>query len=257
MLFFENTRGFGAKVPAILLLMFLSLSALGQVSVGVKCNNTKYIEGEDIIAQIRVRNNTGVPLVFNEKYHNAEIKVCVGCSHDVNCIPIEKDINHDFVILPDDTVTELVSLKSLIGLHKPGVYQIKGRVVYNGKTFTSRGFGFDIVKGIELVSRKRVLRDYPDVVLTYSLRYLGRESREYAFLVITDEDRGIIYGTFNLGRILRVYPPVLKFDNNDRIECIHQSGHKRYTRSVISVNRDGAKFEKQTNHKPSGEKYYK
>jgi len=255
MLFFENNRSVGVTFSAVLMLMLLSLSAMGQVSVGIKCDNTKYIEGEAIVARITVRNDTGVPLVFNNKYHNAEIQVCVSCSRDVNCLPIAKNINQDFVIMPDDTATEVVSLKALTGLHKPGVYQVKGRVVYNGKTYTSQGFGFDVVRGIELVSRKRVLRDYPDVVLTYSLRYLGRESREYAFLVITDEERGIMYGTFNLGRILRVYPPVLKFDSDDRMECIHQSGHNRYTRSVISVDQSGAKFEKQTHHKPNGEKY--
>jgi len=252
MFVFRKTRSIIVGFIAVMLPLFVSLPAVGQINVGIKCDNIKYIEGERIVAKVVVQNETEAPLVFNKVYNNAELQICVTSGSHIDCIPAVKNLNRDFVIMPGDTANEFIALGSLVDLHRSGAYQVNGRILYNGKMFTSKSFGFDVVKGIELASRKRVLRDYPNVVLAYSLRYLGRESREYAFMVICDVDNGDVYGAFNLGPILRVFPPSLKFDDNSDIVIVHQSGQKRYTRTIITVNREGAKVIKQSHHRPDG-----
>ena len=254
-------RGFREKITWLFLfaVLFTVQSASAQILVGVKCGNIKYMVGVNIPLKITVINNTGEPLVFSKDYNNATLTLEL--EHDANASGIadKKQIKRDIVILTGDTMDTVLDVREMMSLINPGAYQVKASVDYSGKVYTSRAYGFDIVQGIELLSRKRMLPGYSDIVLTHRLKYLGREGKEDAFFIIKDDDRDIIYGTFNLGPIVRIVPPVMKFDGNGRVIVVHQSGHSRFTRSVIKVTVNGAKFEKQTYHRPNGDiiKQYK
>lgn len=236
----------------VCLFMLVSLSAVGQIGVVIECDNAKYMVGEAVMAKVTVDNDVEVPLVFDKSYHNAELEVCASRDRASARIPIIGSVDREIVIMPNESAIELVDMNALVGFKFPGSYQVKARVRYDGLLFTSKSKGIDIVRGVEVISRKQSLSGYPAERLVYSLRYIGRNKSECAFLVVGNESGTKSYGTIRLGPIVRVMRPTVKFDEDDRVVIVHQSGRKRFTRSVITVRHDGAEFVEQTHHKENG-----
>jgi hypothetical protein len=235
-------------------LLLSAYTSVAQVSVGIKLDQLTLMVNEASTISIVIRNESETPLVFNKKYHNAEIQVSVQRDR-ASMASGFVSLKRDFVVMPDEFTTELVELTSLADISAAGIYRVSARVRYDGKLHNARPKSFDVAHGIELASRNRSLSGYKDVQLTYSLRYCARKSAEYAFLVVEDLDRKISYGTFQLGPSLRVNPPAMKFDDLGRMVVVHQSGRNRFTRSVVKANRDGAVFVGQTHHLPNGKSY--
>jgi len=236
----------------VCLFMLVSLSAVGQIGVVIECDNDKYIVGEAVMAKVVVENNVEVPLVFDKSYHNAELEVCVSRDRASARIPFVGSVDREFVIMPNESAAELVDVGSLVDLNVSGSFQVKARVRYEGLLFTSQSKGIDIVRGVEIVSRKRSLSGYSLQLLTYSLRYISRNKSEYVFLVVKDENGTKSYGTIRLGPIVRVMQPTINFDDDGQVIIVHQSGRKRFTRSVIAVHNDGSDFVEQTHHQKNG-----
>jgi hypothetical protein len=248
-------RSCGKRISLILLVFLgMALGARAQVQVGLSLEDRLVMENEAAVVKVLVQNDSDTPLVFNKVYHNAELFLAVYRASSRN-EPEYQVLDRELVIMPDDAITELVELTSLINMRQPGAYMVRARVRYDGRIFASRPQAFDVIHGIEIASRQRLLTGYRSQHVRYSLRYSSRGSSEYAFLVATDPDRDVSFGTFKLGPIVRVSPPAMRFDAKGRLIVAHQSGRNRFTRSVISVTRDGAVLEAQTHHLPDGKPY--
>lgn len=212
------------------------------------------MENEPVLLTVVVVNEAEAPFVFNKIYNNAEMQVSVTRTVS-GAAPVFETVEREFVIMPGDRSTNLVELTSIHDIRSPGSYRVQARVKYEDRAYTSQALAFDVVRGIEIASKVRALSGYPRMRLTYSLRYCSREGSEYAFLVIEDTERAVSYGTFLLGPIVRVGAPAMQFDDKGRIVVAHQSGRNRFTRSILSTGPDGAMFESQTHHLPSGAPY--
>ena len=73
---------------------------------------------------------------------------------------------------------------------------------------------------------------------SYTLRTLNRDRREVVFLRINDDDRGMCYGVFELGAIVRMFEPKLQMDEVGNIHVLHQSGPWQFTHSVFTPHGD-------------------
>jgi len=250
----EDTKRWTCFWGVCLALVLSVATGWGQVRVGLDLDNRTVMANEPVVLTVVVENESEVPFVFNKVYNNAEIQVSVSRVAS-GAAPVFETIDREFVIMPGDRATNLVELTSLEDMRTPGTYKVQARVRYEDRAYESRALAFDVVRGIEITSRVRPLSGYSGVRLSYSLRYCSREGSEYAFLVIEEAGRGVSYGTFLLGPIVRVSEPAMQFDNMGRMVVAHQSGRNRFTRSVISVGPDGAAFESQSHHLPNGKPY--
>ena len=253
---YKNASRYAFRVRAgvvggLFALLLCVSPAVGQIRVGIKMDHRVVMEGEPTVVTISVQNDSETPLVFNKVYHNAELQVSLRHGRSAG-EPVYKSLARDFVIMPDDRGDNLVELTSLKDMRLPGSYSVWAQVLYNGRVFASRPYGFDVVHGIELITVQRHLRGYESIRLTYSLRYFARDGAEYAFLVVKDSVRNILYGTFRLGALVRVGEPAMSFDAKGRLVVVHQSGRNRFTRSVIATDRNGARVEAQTHHLRNG-----
>ncbi len=231
----------------LILMAFLCLMncADAQVEVGLSLESRSFMKGESVALKVVVRNESDTPLVFNEVYRNAEMFVAVYRT-PLRSDPTFQALDREFVIMPEDDAEELVELTSLGNLYEAGGYAVQVQVRYDGNRYTSRPLAFDIVQGIELASLRRSLSGYAGRKIYYSLRYCSRDGSEYAFLVVSDPDKGITYGTLKLGPIVRIHPPAMKFDADGSLVVVHQSGRERFSRSVIRADFDGCVLESQS-----------
>lgn len=254
-----HARFSGRLSRAILLpgvLIASAFSASAQVDVSLSLEHRSYVIGEAFAARVRVRNQLDVPLVFDDDYRNAEFFVELVRDRSGGISESDRQpISRQTVIMPDNEKLELVEVTSLFNLTKPGGYSLRIGVRHEDYVYLSAAVGFNLVEGIEMLTKRRSLSGYRDVDLEYSLRYWHRSGGEQAFFVIRNTRNGTLYGTFRLGPVVRVNPPAIRFDKEGRAVVVHQSGRNRFTRSVLEVDSGGAVLVGQTHHLEDGSPY--
>ncbi len=236
-----------------ILLFLLQASAVAQVRLGVNLSRRSFVLGEAITATMTLQNQSPVPFVLDREHYNAELMLELsGGSLGRRGLPVRRRVYRDFVIMPNATIRDLVEITSLYEYLGPGNYQVDLVMNFDGRTFHSATFVFDIVPGIEMRSFSQMLPGYLDVEVNYSFRYASREGREEAFMVIQSADGRSLYGTFALGPLLRLYRPVIRARDDGSIVVVHQSGRNRFSRSVFMVERMGATLIEQRHFRPDG-----
>lgn len=251
---FARLLSLAILLPGVLIASAFTAGA--QVEVSLSLEHRSYVIGEAFVARVRVSNQLEVPLVFDDDYRNAEFFVELVRDKSGGISESDRQpISRQTVIMPDNEKLELVEVTSLFNLTKPGGYGLRVGVRHEDYVYLSAAVGFNLVQGIEMLSRRRSLSGYRDVDLEYSLRYWHRSAGEQAFFVIKNTVDGSLYGTFRLGPVVRVNPPAIRFDKDGRAVVVHQSGRNRFTRSVLEVDSGGAVLVGQTHHLEDGSPY--
>ena len=247
---------FRFAVPALITVWLAAGNGRAQLQVRLELEHRSFMVGEPFMARVLVENQGSTPVVLGDAYHNAELFIEL-VPRGSGPLPEaqRRQVRRDRVIMMGERDTELVEVTSLFEGHAPGTYLLRALMRYEDRLYQSNAIAFDRVRGIEMQSVRRALPGYHDIVLLYSLRYTRRDAGEVAFLVIEDSATGDNYGTFTLGPSVRVNPPAISFDSQGRAVVVHQSGRNRFTRSVVSADRDGAAFVAQTHHLPDGKPY--
>lgn len=237
--------------------LFCASAAVGQIELNLSLEHRAYLLGEPFAAKVRLQNELDVPLVFDDDYRNGELFVELLHSKSAGIPDASRQpVSRATVVMPGNSKIELVEITSLFNLVQAGGYSLRIGVKYEGDTYLSPPVGFDLVQGIEMQTVRRRLSGYRDIDLEYSLRYWKRMKGEQAFLVIrSSHDDSAIYGTFLLGPVVRVTPPAIKFDSQEKVIVVHQSGRNRFSRSVFEVDSGGASFIEQTHHLEDGRPY--
>jgi hypothetical protein len=237
------------------LVVGLSMPALGQVELGLTVEHEAFLVNEAVVSKVLIRNVSDVPLVFGNDYSNAKLTLRIrrGAATDEAEL-IEKPLVRDLVVMPGDTGKLLVELSSQFQMTRTGVYRVSLGIELAGKRYRTREILVDVVTGIELVHERRPISGYLDLSYDYSLRYWARNGGEYLFLSVSNKDEGMLYGTFLLGRLLRVHAPRIEFLSGGEIKVLHQSGSARLTVSTFMADRAGISFEGQEHFRPDGSK---
>jgi len=144
-------------------------------------------------------------------------------------------------------------------LARTGKYAVWFEVVWRSKVYRSNKIVFDVVRGIELQRMTRTVPGYSDLQWTYTLRYWARphngRSAEFLFLSVDDPAKGLNYGVFQLGRLVRVSTPGMTIDPYGIVSVAHQVGPDCFARSTLSASGAGVYFVDQTYHLPDGAPY--
>jgi len=253
----HRTARLGAVLVAGLLCGW-GAAAVGQVRLGVDVEHESVLENEPVIATVAIGNDADTPMVFGPDSYNARLTIVLRRGvRRTEELPADamRQLDRRIIVLPGEVHREVVELSSLYPMHEQRSYRVSVRVEHEDIAYSSRERVFDIVSGIEIASAVYPVPGYRDRKLAYSLRYWRRRQSEHLFLVVNDRTAGIAYGTFDLGRVIRFWPPVLRYDHAGRISVIHQSGRERFTRSLFEVSGEGVDFIRQDHTLPDGSPY--
>jgi hypothetical protein len=227
--------------------------ALGQVEMNLAFEQDTYLVNESIVATLRVRNVSDVPLVFGSDYSNAELGLRIRHDGDTDRSGgVERSLDRELVVMPGDTGSLLIEFSSQFQMVRTGTYRASAVVVVGGRRYRTAERLVDVVSGIELQHVRRPVSGYLDKSFDYSLRYWNRNDAEYLFLSISDKEEGLLYGTFMLGRLLRLRPPRIEFIPGGEVKVIHQSAAGRITVSTLQADRAGVTFIGQEHFRPDG-----
>ncbi len=222
-------------VLSVAVCAFATIPAAAQIDMRCRLENSRTVLFEPAILNLNIINNTGNTLDFSGAIPNAHLAFDIERSPGVTVPPTGKPLfAQGIVIKPGDTFTGKVNLQAAYKITDTGPYTITARVEWGGKVFISPKLFLDILPGLEIARLSAGIPGEPDAARIYTLRTLNRDRVEVMFLRIDDDDRGMCYGVYELGRIVRLYEPKLQVDEAGNIHVLHQSGPWQFTHSAFS-----------------------
>ena len=126
---------------------------------------------------------------------------------------------------------------------------------WRGVVFKSNVIELDVVEGFKIKSVDKNISGYIDKIRTYSLRYWKRGNAEHLFLRIDENDNHMNYGVYDLGKVIRVFDPILRVDSVDTVKVVHQLGRDCYKKTLFVSTPTGVSFVDQSYHLKSGAPY--
>ncbi len=150
------------------------------------------------------------------------------------------------VIEPGESRRFLVNLSRYFDLSALGGYIVEADVAWQGLRFPTHPLHIDVRNALQLTSTTRMSPLKSGTMLEYRLSYMAREQSEFLFVEVSEKPEGLHYGVMNLGPVVRVFAPSLEANAAGVVTVVHQSGTKRYTRSVLEVTAQGLRLVDQS-----------
>ena len=213
--------------------LLLAGAAQGQVDLGVRLPYAMTLTAEAVPVQVTIVNNLATPLKLGGPDKNAELMFDVLSGSDLVARTAAPIVAEPMEIPPRRTLTLTLDLSRLYAIARQGPYKVAARLVAGGQDYTSSFSYLDIVPGLEIGRLVAEPPGAPGTRYLYTLRTLSRQREEHLFVRVDNDTRGSVLGAFDLGSIVRVFPPQMIMDDLGRVHVLHQSAPGRFTHSIV------------------------
>lgn len=233
-------------LAAFLLLagMAIPTPVAAQLNVTLRVPHSRVLQYEPVTLRVVLENNSGRPIEFFGNENDARMELAVELAPGRPVLPTKPmDFGPAVTIPPGESKEILVDLLDFFEMEETGPHTVFARVHWAGKVFVSSHLYLDMVPGMEIERMVTSTTHGPPALNTFSLRTLHRKRGDFLFLRIENEDLGLCYGVYELGRLLRTYPPALRIDSAGYVHVLHQSGPNSYTHSVFTAEGDPLKLD--------------
>lgn len=204
--------------------------AHAQLRVSIDRPHAAVLHYERAPVTVRVFNDTEVDVNFGRYAPEAVLHVRMEQRRYEGKVAIADRPPVMNSVIPSGTaMTYTIDLRTYFDTVAEGRQTVSAYVEWMGRHYPAGSVSFDVVRGIELLTVEKSLPYDPTEVRQYSLRYWQRDDSQNLFLVVSSEDRGLVYGVFDLGRIVRTQVPSIQFDRIGRVHVTHL-----YGRDVLS-----------------------
>jgi hypothetical protein len=218
------------KTPLVWTILPLALLSAGfsraQIEVELALDQTVYIVGEPIRADVSIVNRATLPFAIGSQAMSVEDKLTFDVldnSRDM-LLPIHPDIPmiREAVVPPAKSHAAAFELDEWYPITKTGRYIVTASVRRGDRRYDSPGRSFSVVPGLELKSALQLFADKPNDPRKLSLVYFMRREAEYLFLRVTDAPDDRTWTTLNLGRLLRTTAPTIAVSQDGEVTIIHR-----------------------------------
>lgn len=226
---------------ALLALVLLSEQASAQINVTLSIKRRVFILNEPVIATVAITNQSGHDIMLadtdvGKQWFSFGI-VCEGRS-----IP-PRDLNYELQPLPiraGETVKRSVNLHELYEIGEFGAYRVTASIFLpeTGKWFTSKPDPFEVTEGRLIWKQTVGIPDAPEgteELRTFSVLTLQQEKGRMLYVRVVGQSEGVVYGCYNLGRILDGFQADVKLDSSNNLAILQANGNKEYLLSRIST----------------------
>ncbi len=224
------------KRGLLALCAMLSWLAAAQAQVEFRCRivNSRVLQFESIPVEVMIANNSGRSLTLDARGGDARLLFDVESSPGVLVMPTGVPlVTNRITVRHAENTRFVVDLLPSYGISSTGPYSITARLELGDKVFVGAKMYVDVLPGLEIARLAGGVPGLAGSTRVYSLRTLNRDRSERVFLRIQD-DSGQCHGVLDLGRIVRVYQPVLHIDEEGNVQVLHQNGPGSFVRHVVT-----------------------
>ena len=212
------------------------------IIVSVETKHREFLDGESLSVGVRLVNRGNTPFIVDTYGKFKENSVTLYVRNNQGQLLFPKRVAKEFekiMIMPGDRQDFVVNLEDIFGQIPQGKYTIHA-VLINGDAKTGSGVvNFEIVKGIEILRLKNLREGLvANEFFSYSLMYWVRDGGEQLFLRIDNLHSGTMFDFVQLGSLVRVAKPSIRFLPQNVIEIMHQNSRDNFIKTRISVGGD-------------------
>lgn len=211
------------------------LSARGQVEVSWKLVQSRTALMEPIRAVVTIANNSGQDLDLTPR-GNAKLAFSVEDQPTSTVPDTGQPLVRRPVIVPSGEKREVdVNLLDGYRILKGQSYMLMPMLDFGGMRFFGARQWVEVQPGLVLVEREYGLRTSEDA-RSVSLRLLNRDRSDRLFFRIDDPRSGYCLGVYDIGRVIRFFPPALDLADDGTFHVLHQSTPERFTHTTFGYD---------------------
>lgn len=228
--------------------MFLGLNSLfaekieeGLV-VSLETKHREFIDGESLAVGLRIANRGNTPFIVDTYGKFKENSVTLYVRNNAGLLLFPQNEPKQLVqimVEPGDRQDFFVNLDDVFGRLPQGKYSVHAILINGDAKTSSELVNFEVVKGIEILKLKSLREGLiANEFLSYSLLYWVRDGGEQLFLRIDNLRTGKLYDFVQLGNLVRVAKPSIRFLPQNVVEILHQNSRDNFIKTRISVGGD-------------------
>ncbi len=240
----------------LFLLLIFSITSYAQVDLSLDLSRKSYIQYENIICKINMKNNTGHPLIFgNNANLKGNIYFIIKNSNGKTWSTKEEKINpfNSDIIEPGESSLSTVSVSSLLPLNEPGNYSIYAIFEYPQlkEPYRSSSVSFSIEKGSTVWKAEIGIPSFGEKTEVI-------EGRQYVLKTVYDgknklfvliiENASHVYGVARLGYDIGIKKPEFMIDRFSKLHILIQTSPDIFSYFVYDPD---CKLEKKEVYKKS------
>lgn len=225
------------KTWAVLFVMSgLSVTARGQIEVDTRLSHRVYLQHEPVDAVTRVKSQIGQAVVFNATGNGPRFYYEVR-DDDGIALPLRAEAASPETIMAaaQDVVLFTNDMIRLYAMGDPGQYTVQPCVDWMGKAYRGEKRHFEVVSGRE-VTRISAVVPADQSLRTYKIFHINRGHQDHILLRIDDENAGVCFGVYPLGRSVSNEKPQLAVDSRAHAHLLFQSAPRLFTHAVYAPN---------------------
>lgn len=244
-------------LPFVCLLLFV-VRIEAQIQVDLTFKRLQYIAYEPVIATVGITNLAGRDIDLHDadgqwwfgfEVTGSEGQPIAPSATDNTQVPLK--------IQAGQKVTQRIDLTPLYPVHDFGAYHVRAHIYFAdlGKFFYSNTRVFEVTDARPIWEQTVGIPDgvaAPGDVRTYSLLTNRFSDHTSLYVRVQDKDKGIVYATYSLGRMIVFEQPQAEIDRENRLHVLHCATPRSWSYSRIGLNGEllGHSSFMETNSRP-------
>ncbi|HXX42403.1 MAG TPA: hypothetical protein VEI58_09075 [Chthoniobacterales bacterium] len=230
--------------PIALCLVLISSSALGQIQVDLKLPRLQFIAYEPVIATVGITNLAGRDIdlhdLSGQPWFGFEVTGQDGqLIGTLKTDPIQPPLK----IETGKRVTQKINLTSLFVVHDFGAYHVRAHVYFAdlGKFFYSPAKVFEVTDARPIWQQTVGIPEGTGGggdARSYSLLSNRFPDHTSLYVRVEDKDRGIVYATYSLGRIIALDEPQAELDRANQLHVLFCAAPRAWAYDRVGLNGD-------------------
>jgi hypothetical protein len=229
-----------ARRCAAFWLLIIATSAHAQIQVDLKFKRRLFIAYEPVMATVTITNLTGRTITLRDIDEHKWFAFQVATAEGRLIPPRDPDYSLEpLEIEQGQTVKRRVNLNTLYPISDFGSYRVQASVYFAPlkRYFSSSPHLVEVTEGKLIWQQTAGVPEGHGEgyrLITLLTHRLSRENMLY--VRVQDRERGIVYATYPLGRVVMAQQPQAELDRQNRLHVLQMIGPRTYVLSRIGLN---------------------
>lgn len=222
--------------------LVLAATAQAQIQVELSFKRLQYIAHEPILATVRIANNSGRDIDLHDDNGQHWFGFEINAGEGRLLAPLKQNAAEPALrVEAGKTVTRQINLTALYPVHDFGAYHVRANVYFPdlNKFFYSRTKVFQVGDARPIWQKTvGVPEGMPGggEIRTYSLLANRLLDHTALYVRVENKERGIVYTTYSLGRIIANQDPQAEVDRANQLHVLHCAAPRNWAYSHVGWN---------------------